>query len=72
MDSALYYMKSALEISPNHPQGLFNAGVVNISTGDSLSAINYWERLVNINGDSPQAKRAKILVETIKNKLNKS
>lgn len=72
IDSALSYMKLALKISPDHPQGLFNVGVVNISKGDSLEAVKYWEKLIKIHDGSQQAESAKKLVETIKNKLNKS
>ena len=71
-DSALYFMNSALEINPLHPQGLFNTGIVYFNMGDTLQAIDIWEKLVETNGDMPQAKNAQKFIEQLKNKLNKS
>ena len=62
----------ALQVDPNHPQGLFNAGIVTMSTGDSTEAVLYWEKLIETQENSQQAARAKELVEIIKSKLNKS
>ena len=71
-DSALYFMNSALAINPVHPQGLFNTGIVYFNMGDTLQAINIWKKLVETNGDMPQAKNAQKFIEQLKNKLNKS
>lgn len=68
-DSALKYMDAALKINPTHPQGLYNAGIVHFSMGDSLQAINVWQKLVDTNSQSPQAQTAQKFLEQLKNKL---
>lgn len=71
IDSAKIHMGDALKINPKHPQGLYNSGIVYFTAGDTLKAIHYWERLVEVHGNTPQAQTAQKYIDQLKNSLNK-
>ncbi len=49
-------LKSALDLQPNHPQGLWLYGMAKNQNGEPAQAIAIWQRLLAQLGNDPQAK----------------
>ena len=55
VDKAIVEFEASLAIAPNHPQALFNMGVILLEErGDREGAIELWEQLIRMNPSSPQ------------------
>jgi cytochrome c-type biogenesis protein CcmH/NrfG len=65
-DLANKYFKRALEINPNHPNTLYNLGIVSAQTGDMAGMMEYWATLMRIAPESLPAQNAKRMIEQIK------
>jgi tetratricopeptide (TPR) repeat protein len=65
LDRALVEMKKALDIDPNHPLGLFNMGIIYYNLGDNDKAREYWQRLIAINPELTEAKKAQELIKSL-------
>ncbi len=55
--------QKALDIDPNHVYALYNMGIVDIRMGDVEGLINAWTKLIEIAPNSPQAQRAKQILD---------
>ena len=64
-DQAILEMKKALDIDPNHPLGLFNMGIIYYNMGDVDKAREYWQRLIAINPELKESKKAQELMNTL-------
>ncbi len=65
IDQAIGEMKKALKIDPNHPKGLFNMGVIYYTIGEFDTAREYWGRLISINPELMETKRAQDLLDNL-------
>ncbi|MCE1188478.1 MAG: tetratricopeptide repeat protein [Ignavibacteria bacterium] len=63
-DKADSVMKAAIKLSPNHPIGLYNLGIVNLSRGKMEDAKKWFSLLVEKHPESEQAKQAKELLKS--------
>lgn len=67
IDRALAQFAHSLSIDPTHAKTLFNEGIVLASGKQDLSgAIRSWERLIAAAPASPEAVRAKDLIESVR------
>ena len=64
-DQAILEMKKALDIDQNHTLGLFNMGIIYYNMGDVDKAREYWQRLIAINPELKEAKRAQELMQNM-------
>jgi len=55
--------QKALDIDPNHVYALYNMGIVDIRMGDVEGLIKAWTKLIEIAPNSPQAQRAKQILD---------
>jgi tetratricopeptide (TPR) repeat protein len=62
IDQAIIEMDKALKIDPNHPKGLFNMGIIYYNIGKFDKVREYWQRLIAINPELTEAKRAQELL----------
>jgi tetratricopeptide (TPR) repeat protein len=63
-DEALAQFQKSLAIEPNHPQTLYNIGIVRLEgKQDRAGAIEAWERLLAANPGYPHAAQVKESIE---------
>ena len=67
IDEAIAAFEVSLSIEPDHPQSLFNMGVVLVEErNDKEGAIRLWERLVEANPGYPQVEMVKEEIARLK------
>ena len=67
IDEAVAAFEVSLSIEPDHPQSLFNMGVVLVEErNDKEGAIRLWERLVEANPGHPQVEMVKEEIARLK------
>lgn len=57
-------MRTALKLAPDHPIGLYNLGIVNLSKGDVNESKKWFERVIKVHPNSKQAEQAKKILES--------
>ena len=62
---AIKNMRIALNLSPDHPKGLFNMGVMYMAVGQQDSTQKYWNRLITSFPLSDEAKKARELMQNM-------
>ena len=66
-DQAIAEFRKSLEYDPNHPQGLFNLGVVLLEVkNDKQGALENFEKLVAAHPEFPQVPLVKQQIELLK------
>jgi cytochrome c-type biogenesis protein CcmH/NrfG len=66
-DEAIAVFQETLKSDPKNAQALFNLGVAMLhGKNDVKRAIEYWERLVDLNPDNPQAAFVKEQIQKLK------
>ena len=65
IDQAILEMDKALKIDPSHPKGLFNMGIIYYNIGDFDKVREYWQRLISINPELMEAKKAQELLDSL-------
>lgn len=65
-DKADSIMRTALKLAPNHPIGLYNLGIVNMSKGNMPEAKKWFELVMKVHPGSAQAEQAKQILESHK------
>ncbi len=66
-DDAIAQFNHSLEINPDHPQTLFNLGIVKLhGKNDAKGAIVAWERLLRTSPNDPRAAQLKSEIEILK------
>ncbi|MBI2416705.1 MAG: zinc ribbon domain-containing protein [Ignavibacteriales bacterium] len=65
-DKADSIMRTALKLAPNHPIGLYNLGIVNMSKGNMPEAKKWFELVIKVHPGSAQAEQAKQILESHK------
>jgi tetratricopeptide (TPR) repeat protein len=71
-DEAIAQFKRTLETKPNHPQALFNIGVVLVhGKNDLRGALQYWEKLVESNPNYSQIGVVKEQIRIVREQLNR-
>jgi cytochrome c-type biogenesis protein CcmH/NrfG len=69
-DEAIAQFDKSLAIDPNHPQTLFNLGIVERDGKKNLaSAVRAWERLLAANPNYPDRDKARQLLDQAKREL---
>lgn len=66
-DSAIFYLNKALSIDPKHEQGLYNLGIIYYNLGKTDEAVSQWKKLIQLYGNSKEAKNAQKFIQTINN-----
>jgi tetratricopeptide (TPR) repeat protein len=67
-DRALQQFDKSLSIDPRHTKTLLNVGIVRAFAKDDLSgAAQAWQQVVDYAPDSPEGKRAKQALESLRN-----
>ena len=65
INQAIVEMQKALKIDPNHPKALFNIGIIYYNIGEFETVREYWGRLISINPELMEAKRAQELLDNL-------
>jgi len=69
-DEALDQYEKSLAIDPNHPQTLFNQGIVRLDgKQDAARAVQSWEKLLATNPDYPERARVQQLIDQTRQKM---
>ncbi len=71
-DSALIYVNKALELEPHHVQGLYNVGIIYYNIGQVDKAIQNWEHLIEVKGNTREAQAAEQFIQQIKSRNQQS
>jgi tetratricopeptide (TPR) repeat protein len=67
-DRALQQFDRSLEIDPRHTKTLLNVGIVRAFAKDDLQgAARAWQQVVDVAPDSPEGKRARQALESLRN-----
>jgi tetratricopeptide (TPR) repeat protein len=67
-DRALQQFDRSLAIDPRHTKTLLNVGIVRAFAKDDLQgAARAWQQVVDVAPDSPEGKRARQAIESLKN-----
>jgi cytochrome c-type biogenesis protein CcmH/NrfG len=67
VSEAVTQFEETLRIQPNHPQTLFNMGIVMLEQlNDPAGAIEYWERMIELNPGHPQTPMVQEQIERLK------
>jgi cytochrome c-type biogenesis protein CcmH/NrfG len=71
-EQAKIFFERALALDENHPNALYNFGVVSAQMGDMSRMIEVWEKLIEVAPESPAAQNARRMIEQVKvsNKKN--
>jgi cytochrome c-type biogenesis protein CcmH/NrfG len=67
IDAAIVEFKKTLEVNPRYAQALFNLGVAMLhGKKDPQAALQYWEKMVELNPDDPQVNLIRQQIQVLK------
>lgn len=66
-DGAIREYETSLKLDPNHPQTLFNMGIVKWQgKHDGKAALELWQRLLSVNPTYPDRQKVEQLIQQVK------
>ena len=63
-DEAIAAMEKALKYQPRHQIAHLNLGIVNMTAGNSVKAVEWWKKAVEIDPANEIGKKAEELIKT--------